>query len=114
VIRLYLICAAVLIIAGLTAAHQYGFALTLGIGAGLYFLMRGMAEGGSIGNARQFGKKPADMNARIGLCLAAMGIASAAFGKEPPFPLPFRVFYGICFALALGGAITLAVKGRQE
>ena len=112
-IRLSVVIGTVLVIAGLTAAHQHGFALTVGIVVGLYFLLRGMAAGGSLGNARQFEKKPADVNARIGICLAAMGIATAAFGKEPPFPLPFRVFYGICFALALGGAVALAVNDRK-
>ena len=113
-IRLYVVLGTVLVIAGLTAAHQHGFALTLGIAVGVYFLLRGMAAGGSLGNARQFEKKPADVNARIGICLAAMGIASAAFGHDPPFPISFRVFYGICFALAVGGAVALSVRGRQE
>ena len=112
-IRLWIILGTVLTIASLTAAHQYGFALTVGIVVGLSFLVRGMAAGGNLGNARQFEKKPADVNTRIGTCLAAMGIASAAFGHDPPFPISFRVFYGICFALALGGAVALAVKDRK-
>lgn len=113
-IRLYIVLGTVLGIAVLTAARQHGFALTTGIAVGLYFLLRGMAAGGGLGNARQFEKKPADINARIGICLAAMGIASASFGHEPAFPISFRVFYGICFAMATIGATALAVKGRQE
>ncbi len=109
--RFAIVLATTLAVAGLTLAHLQAFALTLGIAVGLVLLLRGMAAGGSLGNARQFGKKPADVNARIGICLAATGIASSALGNER-FPLPFHVFYGICLGLAALGAVFLAWRGR--
>lgn len=108
-IRFGIVLAAVLTIAGLTLAHWYGPALVIGIVAGAFFLLRGMAAGGSLGNARQFGKKPADVHARIGTCLAAAGIASASLGSDK-FPLSFRIFYGVCLVIASVGALILARK----
>ena len=109
-IRFAAVLATLLAVAGLTLAHQFALALTLGIAVGLFLLLRGMAAGGNLGNARQFEKKPADVNARIGICLAATGIASSALGNGH-FPLPFHVFYGICLGLASLGAVFLAWKG---
>lgn len=111
-IRFGVALATVLAVAGLTLAHQSALSLTLGIAVGLPFLLRGMAAGGSLGNARQFGKKPADVNARIGICLAAAGIASASLGHQPSFPLPFRVFYIVCLVLASMGGLALAWPRR--
>ncbi len=112
-IRFAVVLGTTLAVAGLTLAGQHALALTLGIAVGLFLLLRGMAAGGSLGNARQFEKKPADVNARIGICLAAAGIASASLGHEPSFPLPFRVFYIVCLVLASVGAVALAGKGRR-
>ncbi len=111
-IRFAAVLATLLAVAGLTLGHKSALALTLGIVVGLFLLLRGMAAGGSLGNARQFGQKPADVNARIGICLAAAGIASASL-SSPQFPLPFHVFYGLCLALASVGAVALAWKGRN-
>lgn len=111
-IRFALVLATVLAVAGLTLAHLPLPALIVGMVVGLYFFLRGMSAGGSLGNARRFEKKPADMNARIGTCLAAMGIASSAIGSTN-FPLPFRVFYGACLGVAAVGAVVLAWKGRK-
>ena len=110
-IRFATVLVTVLAVAGLTLARLPLPALILGMAVGLFFLLRGMAAGGSLGNARQFGKKPADVNARIGICLAAAGIASDAL-SSPQFPLPFHVFYGICLALASAGSVFLAWKGK--
>ena len=112
-IRFAAVLATVLAVVGLTLAHKSALALTLGIAVGLLLMLRGMAAGGSLGNTRQFGKKPADMNARLGICLAAAGIASASLGHDPPFPTPFRVFYIACLVLASVGAVALAWKGRK-
>ncbi|MDQ2800741.1 MAG: hypothetical protein M3Y13_14015 [Armatimonadota bacterium] len=108
-IRFGIVLGTVLAIAGLTLARQYGPALIMGIIVGACFLLRGMAAGGSLGNARQFEKKPADVNARIGTCLAAAGIAAAAIGNDN-FPSSFRIFYSVCLAVALVGALALAWK----
>ncbi len=110
--RFAVVLATTLAVAGLTLARLPALALTLGIAVGLFLLLRGMAAGGSLGNARQFGKKPADVNARIGICLAATGIASSAIGNEH-FPLPFHVFYAVCLGLASVGAVFLAWKGMK-
>lgn len=112
--RLGLAGAAALGITGATFSHWYWLALTVGIGIGGLLFLLGMATGGGLGNARQFEKKPADINARIGTCLAAAGIASAALGYDPPFPLPFRIFYGVCLAGGCLGAIWLAASAMRR
>lgn len=99
---------AVAAIAGTTLTGRFGLALTVGIGVGGLLFLFGMAAGGGLGNARKFEKKPADINARIGILLAASGIAAAAIGYDPPFPQPFRIFYGVCLGLACLGALALA------
>lgn len=113
-LRLGFVTIAALTVAGLTLAGWHAAALIVGIvsGAGLFLL--GMATGGSLGNARQFGKAPADVSARIGICLAAAGIASSSLGHDPPFPAPFRVFYGVCLAVACVGALFLAVNALKD
>ena len=110
-IRFWTVSATVLAVAGLTLARLPALALTLGIAVGLVLMLRGMAAGGSLGNARRFENKPADVSARIGICLAAAGIASAALGNAR-FPVPFHIFYTVCLVLASLGAVFLAWKGR--
>ncbi len=112
--RLGLVCACITVIAGATWAQRWGLALIAGIVVGGLLFLLGMAAGGGLGNARKFEKKPADVNARIGTLLAAAGIASAALGYDPPFPPPFRIFYGVCLALACLGALALSVKGLRD
>jgi len=112
--RLLLVCACVLVIAGAVLTQRYWLALTAGMAVGGLLFLLGMAAGGGLGNARKFEKKPADVSARIGTCLAAAGIASAALGYDPPFPLPFRIFYGVCLAAGCLGALALSVKGLQS
>jgi peptidoglycan/LPS O-acetylase OafA/YrhL len=108
--RLILVVLVVAAITISTLQHVYWLALTVGIGAGLWLFLRGMATGGALGNARQFEKKPADINTRIGICLAAAGIASASLGHDPLFPLPFRIFYTVALVLACVIALVLAGK----
>lgn len=112
--RLLLILGATLAVVGLTLARLHAAALVIGVVVGAYFLLRGMAHGGGLGNVRGVGQKPADVSTRVGVCLAAAGIASASLGREPLFPLPFRVFYGLCLALACAGAVFLAVKSARS
>jgi len=97
----------------LTLVGWYTAALGIGIAIGAVLFLLGMAAGGALGNARQVGKAPADINARIGVCLAAAGIASGALGREPPFPFSFRVFYAIILGIGLIGALTLAGWGMK-
>ena len=112
--RLLLICFAVAAIVGATLTQRYWLALMAGLVIGGLLFLLGMATGGSLGNARRFEKKPADLNARIGTCLAASGIASASLGYDPPFPLPFRVFYGVVVAIGCLGALALSGKGLKD
>ena len=112
--RLALVFVAVAVVVGATWAGRYWLALTVGIGVGGLLFLLGMAAGGGLGNARRFEKKPADVNARIGTCLAAAGIASSAIGYDPPFPLSFRIFYGVCLAVACLGALILSGKGLKD
>jgi len=113
-LRLLLVCACVVVIAGGALTQRYWLALTAGIAVGGLLFLMGMAGGGGLGNARKFEKKPADVSARIGTCLAAAGIASAAMGYDPPFPPPFRAFYSVCLAIACLGALALSVKGLKD
>lgn len=93
----------------LTLTHQYGWALLVGVLAGAGLFLVGMAVGGTLGNARQFGQKPADVSTRVGVCLAAMGIAASAVGNEH-YPPAFHVFFGILMGLA--ALIALVLSGR--
>ncbi len=108
-LQFWIVLLAVLAVLGLTLARLPALALTVGLAFGVWWLLRGMALGGGIGNARQFRHGPADQSTRIGVCLAAAGIAAAALAREQ-FPLPFRVFYGVCLGLACIGAVLLAWK----
>lgn len=113
-LRLLLVCACAAVIVGAVLTQHYWLALTAGIAAGGLLFLAGVAAGGGLGNARKFEKKPADLSARIGTCLAAAGIAAAALGYDPPFPPPFRAFYGVCLAIACLGALALSVKGLKD
>ncbi len=108
-VQFWIVLIAVLAVLGLTLARLPAAALTVGIASGAWWLLRGIATGGGMGNARQVGRSPADSSTRIGVCLAAAGIAAAALAREL-FPLPFRIFYGVCLALACLGAVWLAWK----
>ena len=112
--RLGLVCACAGVVVYATWAQRNWLGLTAGIAVGGLLFLLGMAAGGGLGNARKFEKKPADVNARIGTCLAAAGIAAAALGYDPPFPPPFRIFYGVCLALGCLGALALSVKGLKD
>jgi hypothetical protein len=101
------------VVALATLTQRYGIALTAGILAGAVFFIAGMGAGGSLGNARSFGRRPQDVNTRIGVLLAASGIASQSLGHKPAFPISFQVFYGICLAVACLAAIWLAVRGLK-
>ena len=113
-LRLLGVCACAVTIAAAVLTQRYGLALAVGIVVGGLLFLLGMAAGGGLGNARTFEKKPADVSARVGTCLAAAGIAAAALGYDPPFPPPFRIFYGVCLAVGCLGALALSVKGLKD
>lgn len=111
--RLVLVLLTALGVGGLTLAHLFPYALTLGIVAGAFLFLTGMASGGSLGNARHIGQTRADVSTRLGICLAAMGIASAAVGNDH-YPPPFRIFYGVCLVLAALLALVLAARAAVK
>src|SRR4051812_44181896 len=100
-----ILCA--LVIAGAACFQASALALTVGVIAGAVLLVSGMARGGSLGNARKFGQAPADQSTRIGVSLAAAGIAAASMGQSH-FPVSFRVFYGLCVIAGCLIAVVLA------
>ncbi|MBV9851146.1 MAG: hypothetical protein JO250_15870 [Armatimonadetes bacterium] len=95
-----------------TVRHLYALGQGLGLAAGALFFLYGMSRGGMLGSARRFERRPADVNARLGVLLAAMGVAVGAIGHDPPFPWAFRAFYGGCLALAAVAAVVLAARAR--
>ena len=94
------------------AGRLYTLAQVLGIAVGALFFLYGVARGGMLGNARRFERRPADINARLGVLLAAMGVAAGAIGHQPPFPPSFRVFYGVCQGVAAAAALVLSIRVR--
>jgi len=113
-VRLWIVVVLVPAIAVLTYIGWNWLAVTLGILSGTVFFLWGMGSGGGIGNARSFGQGPADVTTRIGVCLAASGLASYALGHQPPFPLSFRIFYMILMTLVSIVALVLAWKGSKQ
>lgn len=111
--RFALVLVAALAVGGLTLARLYAYALAMGVLAGAFLLLRGMAGGGSLGNARHLGQGKADVSTRVGICLAAMGIAASAVGNDH-YPTPFRAFYGVCLVLAALIALVLAGSAASE
>ncbi len=111
--RLIVVLLVAAAIIGSTLAHIYWLALTVGVvvGAGMFLL--GMAAGGGLGNARAYGKKPGDVGARIGVALAAMGIAVMGLRADGPYPPSFRLFCVACQAAGTLIAITLAIRYRR-
>lgn len=112
--RLVFVIAAVVVVAISTLTHQYGYALAAGVVAGTVLFFAGVASGGAIGNTRSIGTKPSDFSVRIGVLLAASGIASQSIGHQPPYPLPFQIFYGACLVVACLAAVGLAAIGIRR
>ena len=111
-VRFGLVLLGVLAVLLPAARHWYALGQDLGLAAGVLFYLYGVARGGALGNARRFERRPADVHTRLGVLLAAMGIAVGAIGHDPPFPLSFRVFYGVIAAIAAVAALTLAARAR--
>lgn len=111
--RLILVIAVVIAVIGLTLAHVYWLALTLGVAVGAVMFLLSMAAGGGLGNARAYGRKPGDVGARIGVALAAMSIAVEGLRADGPYPPPFRLFCHVCQAAGALIALILAVRYRR-
>jgi hypothetical protein len=110
--RLVLVIVSAAVVAVSALLRDYGVAFVIGIAAGAILFLMGIARGGAVGNAKAYGRRPQDVSARIGVALAAAGIAAQALGRIPPYPPSFRIFYGICLAVGCIGAVVLAVRNR--
>lgn len=107
-----IVCAAVIAVSSLL--HDYGVAFVAGIVAGALLFLYGVARGGAVGSASGgFQKRPADVSTRIGIALAAAGIGAASISHNPPFPLSFRIFYGVCIGIGCIGAVFLAARSMR-
>lgn len=108
--RFVVVIAVAAAVIGLTAWHQYALAMTIGIAVGAGMFLLGMAAGGGLGNARNYGQKPADVGARIGVALAAMGVAVEGLRDDHFYPAPFRTFCAVCQGLGALIAVVLAFR----
>lgn len=95
------------------AAGQFALAQGLGIAAGALFFLSGATQGGMLGNARRVEHRPADARARLGVLLAAMGLAAGTLGHDPPFPLPLRIILGIALMAAAVAALLLTARAPK-
>ena len=111
--RLLLVTAVAVAVLLLTWFHQYALGLTLGVAVGAVMFLLGMAAGGGLGNARAYGKKAPDVGARIGVALAAVGIAVEGIRADSPYPAEFRIFCTVCQALGALIAVVLAFRYRH-
>jgi hypothetical protein len=112
--RFVLVIAVVVAVITLTLLHLYALALTLGVVAGAAMFLLGMAAGGGLGNARSFERKPADVGARIGVAVAAMGIAVEGLRPDHYYPPQFRIFCGVCQGLGAVIALVLAARALRQ
>ncbi len=111
--RLALVIVVAAAVIGLTALHLFALAMAVGIAVGAVMFLLGMAAGGGLGNARQYGQKPADVGARIGVALAAMGVAVEGLRADHYYPPTFRLFCAFCQGLGALIAIVLAIRSRR-
>lgn len=112
--RLLLVISVVVAVITLTALHLYAVALTLGVVVGAAMFLIGMAAGGGLGNARSFEQKPADVGARIGVAIAAMGIAVEGLRPDHFYPAQFRIFCAVCQGLGALIAVTLSIRALHR
>jgi len=75
-----------------------------GVGAYLFVLGQGAAV---------ISRERGLINTRIGIALAAAGVAAASIGHNPPFPIGFRAFYWVCLVLACSAALGLAYRPKR-
>lgn len=113
-LRLLFVITGVLVIAITSVLHYYGYAMVTGIVFGGAFFLSGVSRGGLIGKPHAFGHSRQDVSARIGIALAAAGIAAGAQEHNPPYPKPFLIFYMMVIALGCLIAFSLAIKAWRE
>jgi amino acid permease len=112
-IRLTIVILVAAAVIGLTLGHIYWLAMTIGVAVGAVMFLLGMAAGGGVGNVRRYESKPGDVGARIGLCLAAMGIAIQGLRLGAPYAQSFQAFCQVCQYLGAVIAIILAFRYRH-
>lgn len=113
-IRLVIVAAVATAVLALTKIHQDAYALTLGVVVGATLFLIGVARGARLGNAREISHKTPDVSARIGVALAAMGIAVEGIRFDSPYPAQFRAFCVGCQVVGAIIAIALAVRYRAR
>lgn len=110
ILRIALVSVAVVTIATSLLLHQYLIGTAIGMVSGLVAVFLGFAVVQGSDAAGKFGSRPGDVTTRIGICLAAAGIASAAIDPSRPFPAGFRTFYLVCLIVACVGALVLSSR----
>jgi peptidoglycan/LPS O-acetylase OafA/YrhL len=113
-IRFIFVLVGAFVIAGSSILHYYGYAMITGIAMGAMFFVAGVSKGGLIGKPRAFGGSKQDVNARIGIALAASGIAAGAQTHNPPYPEPFLIFYLCCVGAGCLIALSLSYRSIKD
>lgn len=110
VLRIALVSVAVVAIVTSILLHQYLVGTAIGVVSGLVAMFLGFTVVQDSPVAGKFGSRPGDVTTRIGICLAAAGLASAAIDPGRPFPASFRTFYLVCLVVACLGALILSSR----
>lgn len=113
-LRIAFISVCVVAIVSAALMRYYIPALIIGIASGIVFFVIGFLSGQGLSAQEKFGQRPGDVTTRIGISLVAAGIAAAALDPARHFPDSFRVFYGVCLAVACIGALSLAARKEAK
>lgn len=113
-IRLAIVIVVAIAVLALTWVHQDAVALAVGVAVGAVLFLIGVARGARLGNARGVTHKTPDVNARIGVALAAMGIAVEGIRLDSPYPGQFRAFCIGCQVVGAIIAVALAARYRAR
>jgi len=113
--RIALVSLSVVAIVCATLLHFYIAALIIGVASGVLLFFTGVVGNPGSQAPAKFGSRPGDVTTRIGISLAAAGIAAGALDPSRPFPTSSRSFYGFCLAVACLGALALSAgTGRVK
>ena len=109
-----LVSVSVVAIVSTTLLHFYVAALIVGTASGVMLFFAGVVGNPGSQTPAKFGSRPGDATTRIGISLAAAGIAAGALDPSHPFPASFRMFYGFCLAAACIGALVLSARSIRS
>jgi hypothetical protein len=110
ILRIALVSLAVVAVVSSILLHQFLIGTAVGLISGLAAVFLGFTVVQSSSVTGKFGSRPGDVTTRIGICLAAAGLASAAIDPSRPFPATFRMFYLACLIVACVGALVLSTR----